>query len=46
MAVQREMTMTTDSATAAVLIIGNEVLSGRTQDANLNYIAKGLAGVA
>jgi len=45
MAVQREMTMTTDSATAAVLIIGNEVLSGRTQDANLNYIAKGLAGV-
>jgi molybdenum cofactor synthesis domain-containing protein len=29
--------------TAAVLIIGNEILSGRTQDANLAYIAKGLA---
>ena len=32
-------------ATAAVLIIGNEILSGRTQDVNLNYIAKGLAGI-
>jgi molybdenum cofactor synthesis domain-containing protein len=31
--------------TASVLIIGNEILSGRTQDANLTYIAKGLAGV-
>lgn len=29
--------------TASVLIIGNEVLSGRTQDANLNFIAKKLA---
>ena len=29
--------------TAAVLIIGNEILSGRTQDANLSYIAQGLA---
>jgi len=28
--------------TAAVLIIGNEILSGRTQDINLNYIAKKL----
>ena len=28
--------------TAAILIIGNEILSGRTQDANLAYIAKGL----
>jgi molybdenum cofactor synthesis domain-containing protein len=26
--------------TAAVLIIGNEILSGRTQDANLAYLAK------
>ncbi len=26
--------------TAALLIIGNEILSGRTQDANLNYLAK------
>ena len=33
--------------TASVLIIGNEILSGRTQDVNLNYLAKGLneAGV-
>jgi molybdenum cofactor synthesis domain-containing protein len=33
--------MTTDSPapTAAVLIIGNEILSGRTQDVNLNHIA-------
>jgi molybdenum cofactor synthesis domain-containing protein len=29
--------------TACVLIIGNEILSGRTQDDNLAYIAKGLA---
>lgn len=28
--------------TAALVIIGNEVLSGRTQDANLQYIALGL----
>ena len=31
--------------TAAVLIIGNEILSGRTQDINLNYIAKGLSEI-
>ena len=30
-------------ATAAVLIIGNEILSGRTQDVNLNAIARYLA---
>ena len=30
------------SSTAAVLIIGNEILSGRTQDCNLTYIAKRL----
>jgi molybdenum cofactor synthesis domain-containing protein len=37
--------MTTDSSapTAAVLIIGNEILSGRTQDTNLNHIAVTLA---
>jgi molybdenum cofactor synthesis domain-containing protein len=28
--------------TACLLIIGNEILSGRTQDANLAFIAKGL----
>ncbi|MDE2029500.1 MAG: competence/damage-inducible protein A [Alphaproteobacteria bacterium] len=31
--------------TAAVLIIGNEILSGRTQDVNLNAIARGLGAV-
>ena len=31
--------------TAGVLIIGNEILSGRTQDLNLNHIAKGLSDV-
>ena len=36
--------MITDSPapTAAVLIIGNEILSGRTQDVNLNWIANRL----
>lgn len=28
--------------TACLLIIGNEILSGRTQDRNLNFLAKGL----
>lgn len=31
-----------EEVTAALVIIGNEVLSGRTQDANLQYIALGL----
>jgi molybdenum cofactor synthesis domain-containing protein len=37
----------TDRVTAAVLIIGDEILSGRTQDINLNYIARylGVFGV-
>ena len=34
-----------DTATAALLIIGNEILSGRTQDINLNAIAKKLGDV-
>ncbi len=34
-----------ESVTAALLIIGNEILSGRTQDANLQYIAKGLGDI-
>src|SRR3954462_2178554 len=29
--------------TAAVLVIGDEILSGRTQDTNVNYIARFLA---
>lgn len=31
--------------TAALLLIGNEILSGRTQDANLNYLAKQLTAI-
>ena len=34
--------MTESIVTACVLIIGNEILSGRTQDANLAYIASSL----
>src|SRR5690348_3222977 len=30
------------TVTACVLIIGNEILSGRTQDANLSFLAQGL----
>jgi len=30
--------------TAAVLVIGNEILSGRTQDINISYMAKGFTG--
>ena len=33
------------TVTACVIIIGNEILSGRTQDANLPYLAKALNGV-
>lgn len=35
----------TEIPTAAVLVIGNEILSGRTQDINLNAIAKKLAEI-
>ena len=31
--------------TSALLIIGDEILSGRTMDANLNFLAKGLAEI-
>ncbi|MGV8929536.1 MAG: competence/damage-inducible protein A [Brevundimonas sp.] len=37
--------MSDSSPTAAVLIIGDEVLSGRTQDTNLNTIARFLAAL-
>jgi molybdenum cofactor synthesis domain-containing protein len=45
-----EARMTTDVmeakiVTACVLIIGNEILSGRTQDANLAFLAQGLNDV-
>ena len=36
------MTATDQSPTAAVLIVGNEILSGRTKDANLPHIAEKL----
>ncbi|MBW8269192.1 competence/damage-inducible protein A [Caldovatus aquaticus] len=36
---------TTANPTACVLIIGNEVLSGRTQDANLQYLARRLGEI-
>ena len=37
--------MSDASPTAAILIIGNEILSGRTPDANLNYVAKKLSSI-
>ena len=37
---------TPTTVTACVLIIGNEILSGRTQDANLAFLARGLDAVS
>jgi molybdenum cofactor synthesis domain-containing protein len=37
--------MATTIVTAAVLLIGNEILSGRTRDANLNYLAAELTAI-
>ena len=37
--------MTDNAPTAALLIIGNEILSGRTQDANLAFIARHLGAL-
>lgn len=37
--------MVNNSPNASLLIIGNEILSGRTQDKNLNFIAKGLGSI-
>src|SRR6476620_10598839 len=31
------------TVTACILVIGNEILSGRTKDANIQYLATGLA---
>src|SRR5580692_6988545 len=36
------MTMAGNNPTACLLVIGNEVLSGRTQDANIRFLAVGL----
>ncbi|MEI9904274.1 MAG: molybdopterin-binding protein [Asticcacaulis sp.] len=38
-------TTTSENATAAILIIGDEILSGRTIDSNGNTIAKFLAAL-
>ncbi len=35
----------TDTVTACVIVIGNEILSGRTRDANLYYLAERLAAL-
>lgn len=37
--------MTKNQPTAALIVIGNEILSGRTQDLNINYIAKQLSDI-
>lgn len=37
--------MSENPITACLLVIGNEVLSGRTQDANINHFAKELTGL-
>ncbi|OYV37453.1 MAG: competence/damage-inducible protein A, partial [Acidocella sp. 20-61-6] len=37
--------MSADNPTAAILIIGNEILSGRTQDINVQFIARRLAAL-
>jgi len=42
----KNLTQTHDkraAPTAAIILIGNELLSGRTQDVNLAYMAKALA---
>ncbi|MGH8430028.1 MAG: competence/damage-inducible protein A, partial [Solimonas sp.] len=35
----------TPPVTAAILIIGNEILSGRTQDVNVAFLAKQLGAL-
>jgi len=37
--------MTQDLVTAAILVIGDEILSGRTKDKNIGYIAEYLTGI-
>jgi len=39
------MTGEAEAVTAAVLVIGDEILSGRTQDQNSHYIARYLADI-
>lgn len=37
--------MTANAITACLIVIGNEILSGRTRDANLQFLATGLNGL-
>jgi molybdopterin-biosynthesis enzyme MoeA-like protein len=37
--------MHTPAPTAAMLVIGDEILSGRTQDTNTNYLARFLGSL-
>ena len=37
--------MTNNTVTAALVIIGDEILSGRTKDQNLNFLAQGLSEI-
>ena len=39
------MTAADKAVTAAVLVIGNEILSGRTKDVNLGFLAEQLTGL-
>ena len=38
-------TPTTDAPTAALIVIGNEILSGRTQDANIQFFSSALGRI-
>ena len=37
--------MNKNSKNAGIIVIGNEILSGRTQDLNISYIGKRLEGL-
>jgi molybdenum cofactor synthesis domain-containing protein len=41
----KDTPMPDSNPTACLLVIGNEVLSGRTQDANIRFLAVGLGGI-
>lgn len=45
LAAMTDPTPAQSAPTAALLIIGNEILSGRTKDANLPYLAEKLGGI-
>ena len=42
---ERDCAMSTDTVTAALIVIGEEILSGRTRDENISYIARYLNGI-